>query len=502
MDVIADQKTKLGEAAAAFVSSPRKMLIDGDWVEAASGKTFATIDPATNREIVQVAEGDAADVDKAARAARRAFEEGEWPRMRPCARERLLLRLADLIEANAEELAELEALDQGKPVMFARHADVAMAIDFVRYMAGWATKIEGSTIDVSMPMVPDAEFHAYTTREPVGVVGQIIPWNFPLLMAVWKLAPALAAGCTVILKPAEQTPLTALRLGELVMEAGFPKGVVNIVPGYGHTAGAAIVDHPEVDKIAFTGSTEVGKIIGANAMKTMKRVSLELGGKSPAIVMADADLDMAVQGAAQAIMFNTGQVCTAGSRLFVERKIFDKVTEGVAEVIKAMQLGPGLDPATQLGPVVSKEQQARIGGYLQAGFEAGAKALCGGKVIEGEGCFVEPTIFVDVKPDMQVVREEIFGPVVVAQPIDDVNDIAAMANDTIYGLAASVWSNDLRFVHRLVPRLKAGTVWVNCHNLVDPALPFGGYKQSGIGREMGAAVFHEYTETKSVCMMV
>ncbi|MEX1147703.1 MAG: aldehyde dehydrogenase family protein [Sphingomonadales bacterium] len=502
MDAIADQKARLGGAAGKFVSSTRKLLIDGEWVEAQSGKTFATIDPATNREIVQVAEGDAADVDRAARAARRAFAEGAWPALRPSARERLILGLADLIEANADELAELESIDQGKSVMFARHADVAMAVDFMRYMAGWATKIEGSTIDVSMPMVPNAKFFAYAAREPIGVVGQIIPWNFPLLMAAWKIGPALAAGCTVVLKPAEQTPLTALRLGELVMEAGFPKGVVNIITGYGHTAGAALVDHPEVDKIAFTGSTEVGKIIGAAAMKTMKRVSLELGGKSPAIVMADSDLDMAIEGAAQAILFNTGQVCTAGSRLFVERKVFDRVTEGVAEIAKSMKLGPGLDPATQLGPVVSRQQQDRIGGYLKSGVSEGARALCGGGVIDGDGCFVEPTVFVDVKPDMKMVREEIFGPVVVAQPIDDVADIPAMANDTIYGLAASVWSNNLSFVHRLVPKLKAGTVWVNCHNLVDPALPFGGYKQSGLGREMGRAVVELYTETKSVCMAV
>jgi phenylacetaldehyde dehydrogenase len=502
MDAIVDQKSKLGAKARAFISQPKKLLIDGEWVAAASGKTFAVIDPATEQVVAHAAEGDKADVDLAAKAARRAFEDGPWPKMRPVERERLLWKLAQLIEDNAEELAELESINNGKVVTMARYGDVAMTVDFLRYMAGWATKIEGSTIDVSMPMVPGAKFFSYSAREPVGVVGQIIPWNFPLVMAAWKIGPALAAGCTIILKPAEQTPLTAIRLGELALEAGYPKGVLNIITGYGETAGAAIVDHPEVDKIAFTGSTDVGKIIGRNAMNTMKRVSLELGGKSPVIVMADANLDMAIPGAAQAIFFNHGQVCTAGSRLFVECKIFDQVTEGVANFAKSMKIGPGLDPTTDLGPLVSKEQQLRVAQYIQSGISEGARALTGGKAVKGVGCFVEPTVFVDVKPNMKIVREEIFGPVVVAQAIDNVDQIPAMANDTIYGLGASIWSNDLSFVHRLVPRLKAGTVWVNCHSLVDPALPFGGYKQSGLGREMGRAVLDSYTEIKSVCMIV
>lgn len=502
MDAISDQRARLGDAAKKFISQPKKLLIDGLWVEAASGKTFAVIDPATNKEVGRVAEGDKADVDKAAKAARRAFESGEWPSLRPMQRERLLHKLADLVEANADELAQLESLDNGKPVMMARYADVVMTAEFLRYMAGWATKIEGSTIDVSLSYVPQGQFFAYTRKEPVGVCGQIIPWNFPLLMAAWKIGPALAAGCTVVLKPAEQTPLTALRLGELAMEAGFPKGVVNVITGFGPTAGGALVEHPEVDKIAFTGSTEIGKLIGVNAMKNLKRVSLELGGKSPVVVMADADLEQAIPGAAMAIYFNQGQVCTAGSRLFVERKVFDKVTEGIAAFAKQMKVGPGLDPSTQVGPLVSQEQQERVLRYIQSGFSEGAKALTGGKKVGATGCFVEPTIFVDVKPDMKMVREEIFGPVVCAQAIDDVSQIPAMANDTIYGLGASVWSTNLNFVHRLIPKIKAGTVWVNGHNLLDPALPFGGYKNSGIGREMGRAVFDLYTETKSVCMTV
>lgn len=502
MDAISDQRARLGDAAKKFIAQPKKLLIDGQWVEAASGKTFPVIDPSTNQEVGRVAEGDKADVDKAAKAARRAFESGEWPRLRPVQRERLLMKLADLVEANADELAQLESLDNGKPVMMARYADVVMTMEFLRYMAGWATKIEGSTIDVSLSYVPQGEFFAYTRKEPVGVCGQIIPWNFPLLMAAWKIGPALAAGCTVVLKPAEQTPLTALRLGELVMEAGFPNGVVNVITGFGPTAGGALVEHPDVDKIAFTGSTEIGKLIGVNAMKNLKRVSLELGGKSPVIVMADADLEQAIPGAAMAIYFNQGQVCTAGSRLFVERKVFDQVTEGIAAFAKQMKVGPGLDPATQVGPLVSQEQQERVLRYIQSGFSEGAKALTGGKRVESSGCFVEPTIFVNVKPDMKMVREEIFGPVVCAQAIDDVSQIPAMANDTVYGLGASVWSTNLNFVHRLIPKIKAGTVWVNGHNLLDPALPFGGYKQSGIGREMGRAVFDLYTETKSVCMTV
>ena len=491
----------LGQAAQAFVARAGKLLIDGEWIAPASGRTFDAIDPATESVICRLAAGEAEDVDRAVKAARKAFDDSAWSRMRPVERERLMLKLADLIEANGEELAELESLDNGKLVFFARIVDVAGTVDFFRYMAGWATKIEGKTLDVSLGM-PGEEYQAYTLRQPVGVVGQIVPWNFPLAMATWKLAPALAVGCTCVLKPAEQTSLTALRLGELIMEAGFPPGVVNIVTGFGETAGAALTQHPGVDKIAFTGSTSVGKLIGKTAMDTMKRVSLELGGKSPVIVSADVDVDVAVAGAANAIFFNSGQVCTAGSRLYVESKIYDKVVEGVANVAKSMKLGPGHDPQSQMGPVVSQEQLERVLGYIEKGRAEGGEVVAGGARQGNQGYFVQPTVFAGVAPDATIVREEIFGPVVVATPYKSVDEIAAVANNTEYGLAASVWTNDLSLAHRLTRRLKAGTVWVNTHNVVDPNLPFGGMKQSGIGRENGAAAIELYTELKTVVMKV
>ena len=500
-----DQKTNLsalGEAARSFVSKRGKLLIDGKWEDAQSGATVDVIDPATEETICHVAAGDKADVDRAVRAARKAFEDSDWSRMPAAGRERLLLKLADLVEKNGEELAQLESLDNGKLVMFARMIDVHGTVDFLRYMAGWATKIYGRTMDVSFGFPPGAEYQAYTLRQPVGVCGQIIPWNFPLAMAVWKLSPALATGCTCVLKPAEQTPLTALRLGELIMEAGFPPGVVNIVTGYGETAGAALVDHPGVDKIAFTGSTEVGKIIGKNAMSSLKRVSLELGGKSPVIVAEDADLDMAIPGAANAIFFNQGEVCTAGSRLYVADKIFDKVVEAVAGIAKSMKLGPGYDPASQMGPLVSKEQHDRVLGYIEKGRKEGGEVVAGGARYGNKGYFVQPTVFTKCGPDATVVREEIFGPVVVATPYKSVDDIVGVANDTPYGLAAGIFTKDLRFAHRVAKRLKAGTVWVNCYGLVDPNLPFGGFKQSGFGRENGAAAIELYTETKTVLMSV
>jgi phenylacetaldehyde dehydrogenase len=493
--------THLGAAAQAFLSRAGKMLIDGQWVAAASGKTFDAIDPATESVTCKVAAGEAVDVDKAVKAARRAFEDSAWSKMRPVERERLLLKLADLIEQNGEELAQLESLDNGKPVFFARIVDVAGTVDFFRYMAGWATKVEGKTLDVSLGM-PGEEFQAFTLRQPIGVVGQIVPWNFPLAMATWKLAPALAVGCTCVLKPAEQTPLTALRLGELILEAGFPPGVVNVVTGFGETAGAALVEQKDVDKIAFTGSTSVGKLIGKGAMDTLKRFSLELGGKSPVIVAGDVDIAQAVGGAANAIFFNSGQVCTAGSRLYVESKVYDKVVDGLANVAKSMKLGPGYDPETQMGPLVSQEQLERVLGYIDKGKAEGGEVVTGGVRQGNQGYFVQPTVFAGVDPSSTIVREEIFGPVVVATPYKSVDEIAAIANDTPYGLAASVWTNDLSLAHRLTRRLKAGTVWVNTHNVVDPNLPFGGFKQSGIGRENGAAAIELYTELKTVVMKV
>jgi phenylacetaldehyde dehydrogenase len=487
---------ELDGSVTAFLQAPRKMLIGGKWVEAASGKTFESYDPSTGDVLARVAEGDSLDVDAAVKAARRAFEEGAWPKLTPADRCRLLWKVSDLMELHKEELAELETLDNGKPIFFSRRVDVPQAIEAFRYFSGWATKIQGSTIPIS---VPKRTYLAYTLREPVGVVGQIIPWNFPLLMAAWKLAPALAVGCTVVLKPAEQTPLTALRLGELMMEAGFPEGVVNIVTGFGETAGAALAAHPDVDKIAFTGSTEVGKMIVRAATGNLKKVSLELGGKSPNIVFADADLETAIPGSAQAIFYNQGECCTAGSRLFVQRSIFDKVIEGVAQETKKFRVGPGIDTSSNQGPLVSQEQLDRVCGYLEAGAKEGAKAVVGGKKILGNGYFVEPTVLVDVKPEMKVVREEIFGPVVTAIPFDDPEEVAKFANQTPYGLAAGVWTRDISKAHKIAAKLRAGTVWINCYNVFDPALPFGGYKQSGWGREMGLEAVELYTELKSVC---
>jgi phenylacetaldehyde dehydrogenase len=482
-----------------FISRTHKMLINGKWVEAASGQTFATYNPATGEVLAHVAEGNHEDIDRAVKAARAAFETGRWPQLTPSERGRAIWKLADLLEENLEEFAELESLDNGKPLKIARVADVPLAVDLLRYMAGWATKIEGNTIPISVPYAPGAKFLAYTLREPVGVVGQIIPWNFPLLMAAWKLGPALATGNTVVLKPAEQTPLTALRLGELIQEAGIPDGVVNIVPGYGETAGAALSAHPGVDKVAFTGSTEVGKLILQAAAGNLKKVSLELGGKSPNVVFADVDLDTAIAGAASAIFFNHGQCCCAGSRLYVENKIFDKVVEGVAEHAKKINVGSGQEPDTDMGPLISAEQLNRVCGYLESGFSEGAKAVVGGGRHGDKGYFVKPTVLVNTNEKMKVVQEEIFGPVVTAIPFHDPSELIAQANDSVYGLAAGIWTRDIQKAHRLASQLRAGTVWINCYNIFDAALPFGGYKQSGWGREMGHEVLEQYTEVKAVC---
>ena len=489
-------------AVARFLNRGPRLLIGGEWVESKSKQVVSVVDPATGREIATVADAEKADVDRAVAAARAAFEKGPWPDMLPAQREALLWRLSDLIEKNADELSELESVNNGKTKFMASIIDVPGTSKYFRYMAGWATKISGETLSNSIGGIPGAKFHTYTSREPVGVCAQIIPWNFPLAMAAWKLAPALAAGCTSILKPAEQTPLTALRLGELIIEAGFPPGVVNILTGLGETAGAALVAHPGVDKIAFTGSTSVGKLINKSATDTLKRVSLELGGKSPVVIFPDADVNAAIGGASNAIFFNHGQVCCAGSRLYAHRSIFDQVVEGISGAAKSIKLGPGLDPQTQMGPLVSKEQQDRVLGYIESGRKQGASVMVGGGAPSSPGFYVEPTVLVNVKPEMKVVREEIFGPVLVAQRFDDLNEIAAMANDTEYGLSASVWSKDLSTVHRIVPKIRAGTVWVNCHNFVDPNMPFGGYRQSGFGREHGRSAIELYTELKSVCMLV
>ncbi len=484
-----------------FVGTPRKMFINHQWVPSASGKTFPTYNPATGEVLAQVAEGDSEDINRAVKAARKAFDSGPWPDMSASQRGRLMWKLADLIEEHLEEFAQLESLDNGKPLAVARVADVPLAVDLFRYMAGWATKIEGNTIPISAGS-KRVQYLAYTRREPVGVVGQIIPWNFPLLMAAWKLGPALATGCTVVLKPAEQTPLSALLLAELVAEAGFPEGVVNVVPGYGETAGAALAAHPDVDKVAFTGSTEVGKLILQAAAGNLKKVSLELGGKSPNIVFEDVEMKSTIAGAASAIFFNHGQCCCAGSRLYIEQNIFDEVVAGVAEHAKKIKVGPGFDPETNMGPLVSEEQLKRVCSYLESGFSEGAEAVVGGKKKPGAGYFVEPTVMVKTNPNMKVVREEIFGPVVCASPFSDIDKIAAEANASEYGLAAGIWTSDISKAHRLAHKLRAGTVWINCYNVFDAALPFGGYKQSGWGREMGHEALEMYTEVKAICAAI
>jgi phenylacetaldehyde dehydrogenase len=485
----------------AFIGSPRQLFINGQWVDAASGKTFETPNPATGETLARVAEGDAEDINRAVRAARAAFDDGPWSRMTPSERGRIVWKIGDLILEHVDELAQLESLDNGKPYLVAQAADVPLAADLFHYMAGWATKIEGNTIDISVPYMPGANFHSYTLREPIGVVGQIIPWNFPLLMAAWKLGPALATGCTVVLKPAEQTPLTALRLAELIAEAGVPAGVVNVVPGFGETAGAALAANDDVDKVAFTGSTEVGKLIVQAAAGNLKKLTLELGGKSPNIVFDDAE-DSAVEGAANAIFFNHGQCCVAGSRLFVQEGRFDEVVDGVAEIAKSIKLGSGLDPATQMGPLVSDEQFRRVTGFLESGKADGATALTGGGRFGDRGYFVEPTVLTNTRPDMKVVREEIFGPVVVAEKFSSLDEIAAAANDTPYGLGAGIWTRDISKAHALAKKIRAGTIWINCYNVFDASLPFGGYKQSGWGREMGHEVLNNYTEVKAVTTLL
>ncbi len=474
-------------------SSPKKLLIGGKWVPSKSGKTFETLNPANEEVLALVAEGDKADVDEAVKAARKAFESGKWPTMRPHDRTRLLLKLADLIEQHADELAELETLDNGKAIFESKNIDIPGAAETFRYYAGWATKIYGETNP------SDPGMFNFTLREPVGVCGQIIPWNFPLLMASWKIAPALACGNTVILKPAEQTPLTAIRLGELIMEAGIPEGVVNIVTGFGPGAGSSIAAHPDIDKVAFTGSGEVGREILKASAGNLKRVSLELGGKSPNIIFPDADMPQAVAGSMLGIFMNQGQVCCAGSRIFVERGCYEQFTDQLSKFAQGMVLGDPLDPNTRVGPLVSQEQFDRVTNYLKIGKAEGAKVRVGGEAGPQEkGYFVKPTVFADVNNSMRIAREEIFGPVAAAIPFKDENDAVLQGNDTTYGLAAAVWTKDFSRAHAVARKLKAGTVWINTYGILDPISPFGGYKQSGFGRELGKHSIELYTQIKSV----
>jgi phenylacetaldehyde dehydrogenase len=506
MNVVVDfavAKPKTSGAQSFLKGRDKKMLIGGAWVDAVSGKRLDSIDPATGEVIGTIPAGAKADVDRAVKAARESFDRGVWRDKTPDERARILWKISDLIEANIDELAELETLDQGKPLFVGRWAEIPGAAAQFRYYAGMASKIEGQTITPSINYQPPGKkIFAYTQKEPIGVVGAITPWNSPLVLEAMKIAPCLAAGCSMILKPAEDTSLTAIRLAELIMEAGVPPGVFNVVTGLGPEAGQALAEHHDVDKIAFTGSTATGRKILQAAGGNLKKVALELGGKSPSIVLADAEMDIAIPGAANAVFFNTGQVCVAGTRLYVEKKAFDKVVAGVADIAKGMKLGHGLDPATQIGPIVNRRQADKIKDYIDGGRKDGAEIVCGGQQLGATGTFITPTVVAKTSQNMKIVQEEIFGPVVVAMPIDSLDDVPRLANDSRYGLAASVWTQDLSKATRFASAIKAGTVWVNCHLMFDASLPIGGYKESGWSRDSGMQAVDNYLETKTVCMVV
>ncbi|MDH4580630.1 aldehyde dehydrogenase family protein [Pseudomonas sp. BN415] len=488
------QQFGVSEATQHFLSRPRQLFIGGAWQDASDGASADVIEPSCEGVLGRIPMGTADDLDRAVQAARAQFDGGPWRQLKPLERERLLHRLADLIEANADELAEIESIDMGKSVTQARAVDIQGTIDTFRYFAGWASKIHGRTVEPSLP----GNYLAYTRKEPVGVVGVIVPWNFPLQTMAWKLGAALAVGCTVVVKPAELTSLSALRFAELVQEAGIPDGVVNIVTGRGSVVGAAMTSHPGIDKLSFTGSTPVGCSVGKAAMDQMKRLTLELGGKSPVIVLADADLKAAAQAVANGVFFNSGQVCDAGTRAYVHRSVYAEFLRELADYTATLKIAPGLDPDCFISPMVSREQQQRVLAYIEAGKAEGAELFYGGEPVEGPGFFVQPTIFANCRNDMRIVQEEIFGPVLVTAPFDDEEEVLALANDSPFGLAAALYSNDLGRVHSLIPRLRAGSVYVNAHSTIDPSMPFGGYKQSGYGKDLGSEQLEYLLETKAV----